>query len=498
MIKSNDMLTLGKKIKASPKNRLGLRKDLTEDQFCTKTVVAALLVCSIACVGCQPEPSAGTPAEELTVSELEELIRKKKNAEELTVSELEELIRKKKNNTTKPLPADNVTETLSSEKKDGSYSLKAPPNKHPQSKVSSDGRTFDWGSAMQGEVVTHDFEIRNSGITPLIIKDVKPACGCTTVGGKEQVIAPGATGKITLSVDTLRFTGRIKKTAQVITNAGKSDKTTLTMQGEIEVVIVQDPPPGQRGLTKVSGVPIKPRTIALSKGTEKTFTINRVSCVNRLAGRGSPPLVNLELLEIEEGSHYELVVTPQLPLVLENTRTKYYTANIIANVTVEGKTFDLRLDVPIGVKKRVVVDQKAVYFSKMDLEKLGKPGVDPATKEVVIRSLHPDHSFNIVGVRVQGEHIKAHLKTVIPGKEYKLAIDLAKKPEATGTSKIVENILIDTDDDDPTLQEFTIEAILHRLTLREARKKVPLRTDSNGSKEPAKNNPSPATTGGSS
>jgi len=478
-IGSNYMLTLGKRINVCPKNRLGLQKDLTEGKFCTKTVIAALLVCSISCVGCRPEPAAGTPAEELTVRELEELLSKKKN------------------NTTKALPVDKVAEPLSPEKKDGSYSLKAPPNKRPQSKVSSDGRTFDWGLVMQGEVVTHDFEIRNSGITPLIIKDVKPACGCTT-GSWDKTIAPGATGKISLKVDTLRFSGRIKKTAQVITNAGKDDKTTLIMQGEIEVVIVQDPPPGQRGLSKVSGVPIKPRTIVLSKGTEKTFTINRVSCVNRLAGRGSPPLVTLELFEIEVGSHYELVVTPQLPLVLENNRTKYYTANVIANVTVGGKTFDLRLDVPIGVRKRVVLDQKAVYFSKKELAEFNKPGIGPVIKEVVIKSLHPAHSFNIVGVRVQGEHIKTRLETVTPGKEYKLAIELAKKPEAAGTKKIVEKVLVDTDDEDPTLQEFTIQAILHRLTLREAKNKAPLNSDLNGNKEPTKKKPAPNATGGSS
>ena len=78
-IDSNDMLTLDKKINVCPKNRLGLREFLTRVKSCTKTAFAALLVCSIACVGCRPEPAAGTPAEELTVSELEELLRKKKN-----------------------------------------------------------------------------------------------------------------------------------------------------------------------------------------------------------------------------------------------------------------------------------------------------------------------------------------------------------------------------------------------------------------------------------
>ena len=423
----------------------------------------------------------------------------------MTVSELEDLLRKKKNNTTKP-PVNKVAEPLSPEKKDGSYSLKAPPNKRPQSKVSSDGRTFDWGSVMQGEVVTHDFEIRNPGLTPLIIEDVKPACGCTK-GAWTRTIAPGGTGKVSLSVKTIRFSGKIRKTAEVITKV--QGKITLAMKGEVEVAIIQEPPPANRGFVKVSGVPLEKMKIALRKGTERTFKINTVSCPNRIAGRESPPLVSLELLEFEDGSHYELVVTPQLPLVLDaDNPAQLYTANIVANVTVEGKTFDLPLNVAITIKERIDVSPSSVLFGNKDIEELDKPGAAPATREVLIKSLHPAHSFNIAEVRIQGEHIKTHLETVTPGKEYKLAIELAKKPNATETRKIIETIFVDTDDDDPNLQELKIKAVL--LYKPTQKNKSPISSDFNGSKKPTKSiksqptkpkvvgPPAPNATGGSS
>ena len=469
------MLTLVKKINASPKNRPGLQKDLTGVKFCTKTLFAALLVCSIACVGCRPESSAGTPAEELTVSELEKLLRKKKN------------------NTTKAPTAEKVAKPPAPEEKKRTSSLKTPPDNLPQSKVSSDGKTFNWGSVFQGEIIAHDFRISNPGLTPLIIEDVKPACGCTK-GDWTKTIAPGGTGKVSLSIRTVRLAaGKIRKTADVITKA--QGKMTLVMEGEVEVAVAQDPPPDKRELIKVSGVPLEKMKITLKKGTEKAFKINKVSCPNRIGGRGSPPLVSLELLEFEGGSDYQLVVTPQLPLELDPDNPHgFYTANIVANVTVEGKTFDLPVNVPITIKKRIDVSPRSVHFFKKDSEKIGAPGVAPATKEILIKSLHPTHSFNIAGVRIQGEHIKGRLETVTPGKEYKLAIELAKKPRATTTGKIIETILIDTDDDDPNLQEFKIEA-----TLRTAREnKSPISADSNGSKEPAKNNPAPDATGGSS
>ena len=105
--------------------------------------------------------------------------------------------------------------------------------------------------------------------------------------------------------------------------------------------------------------------------------------------------------------------------------------------------------------------------------------------------LEDDH---VAGIRLQGEHLKARSETVTPGKEYKLAIELAKKPNATTAGKIIETILIDTDDDDPNLQEFKIEA-----AVRTTRKnKSPISSNLNGSKEPAKNNPAPAAAGGAS
>ena len=98
---------------------------------------------------------------------------------------------------------------------------------------------FDWGSVLQGEVVIHEFEIKNSGGAPLKIERVKPSCGCTTVDF-DKVIAPGATGKVTLKVDTKKFSGRIKKTAKVITNTNKAvGEMILTMEGEIEVAVAQ-------------------------------------------------------------------------------------------------------------------------------------------------------------------------------------------------------------------------------------------------------------------
>ncbi|HVZ55395.1 MAG TPA: DUF1573 domain-containing protein [Chitinophagaceae bacterium] len=55
---------------------------------------------------------------------------------------------------------------------------------------------FDFAKIPQGKPVYHNFEIVNTGTTPLALDKVQASCGCTTPEWDHQPIAPGATAKI--------------------------------------------------------------------------------------------------------------------------------------------------------------------------------------------------------------------------------------------------------------------------------------------------------------
>ncbi|HXS56926.1 MAG TPA: DUF1573 domain-containing protein [Hanamia sp.] len=57
---------------------------------------------------------------------------------------------------------------------------------------------FDFGKIPQGKPVTHIFEFTNTGKAPFSLEKVQASCGCTTPEWNNDVIAPGATGKITV------------------------------------------------------------------------------------------------------------------------------------------------------------------------------------------------------------------------------------------------------------------------------------------------------------
>lgn len=57
---------------------------------------------------------------------------------------------------------------------------------------------FDFGKIPQGKPVTHIFEFTNTGAAAVSLDNVQASCGCTTPDWNKDVVAPGASSKITV------------------------------------------------------------------------------------------------------------------------------------------------------------------------------------------------------------------------------------------------------------------------------------------------------------
>lgn len=90
--------------------------------------------------------------------------------------------------------------------------------------------SFDFGKIPQGKPVTHDFEVTNSGKTPLIIETVEASCGCTTPEWSEAPVAPGASSKIKVGFNA-SSEGHFKKSITIVYNSGQVK--TITISGEV-------------------------------------------------------------------------------------------------------------------------------------------------------------------------------------------------------------------------------------------------------------------------
>lgn len=92
---------------------------------------------------------------------------------------------------------------------------------------------FDFGVVARGERAAHEFTLRNAGDTPLEITHVfgDPT---TTVTGPDPVIAPGASSKIQVELDTLRIIGPTSLRVRFSTNDPASPRTGVAMQVNVE------------------------------------------------------------------------------------------------------------------------------------------------------------------------------------------------------------------------------------------------------------------------
>ncbi len=85
----------------------------------------------------------------------------------------------------------------------------------------------------KGELIVHQFLIRNEGNAPLELTDVHPACGCT-VAEFDRVVPPGGVGKVTAKLDTSSFNGPISKSIAVLTNDPANPKLQLVIKAEVK------------------------------------------------------------------------------------------------------------------------------------------------------------------------------------------------------------------------------------------------------------------------
>ncbi|KOY86309.1 hypothetical protein AD998_09280 [bacterium 336/3] len=90
---------------------------------------------------------------------------------------------------------------------------------HAQSIIEFEKETHDFGTFDEGKVATYDFVFKNRGKTPLILQSVEPSCGCTSPSYTKEPIAPGKSGKISVSYSSQGRPNAFHKSITVRTNS---------------------------------------------------------------------------------------------------------------------------------------------------------------------------------------------------------------------------------------------------------------------------------------
>jgi hypothetical protein len=85
--------------------------------------------------------------------------------------------------------------------------------------MKSEPETWDFGKIKEGEIVRHDFVLKNGTDKDLKIEGVTTSCGCTASAVKHKLLKPGESTEIEVSFNSSKYSGAVKQHIYVNTDS---------------------------------------------------------------------------------------------------------------------------------------------------------------------------------------------------------------------------------------------------------------------------------------
>lgn len=135
------------------------------------------------------------------------------------------------------------------------------------------GGTYDWGKVKRNDgPLKAKIQVKNSGNDDLKIHSVKPACGCTTAPISKDLLKPGETATIDVTLNISKQSGRVNKGITITSNDPKNDKLTYMIKCEVEVPLTLFPKTLSLGSALSVGQEVTGK-IVVSNNTDKKIKV---------------------------------------------------------------------------------------------------------------------------------------------------------------------------------------------------------------------------------
>ena len=306
----------------------------------------------------------------------------------------------------------------------------APPQPPPVIKIAQP--TWDFGEAMEGGEVEHDYAIANTGTGPLQITEVRPGCGCT-LAHFDRTIAPGGTGKITLRLNLKGFQGAVKKTANVSTNDPSNPRLVLTIQGAVKTIIDVRP----TGTVAFRGLSdqIAPSTVELV-GSTQPFHITKVE--SNLEEK-----VSYQMETVQEGKEYRLRITNLL-------KRGTYNGYIKCNTDLAAKP-DVMVRVSGYIEGEISLKPQTLLVGRLAAQQ-------PVRTGTVVVSSNRNKAFSITRLTYDDKVLQVTQQPLPNGPGFSLEI-VPVMENIPGGSRQQTNLSVETDITPEDKQEIQVHVI---------------------------------------
>jgi hypothetical protein len=107
-------------------------------------------------------------------------------------------------------------------------------------KISFDRSTHNFGVIKQGDIVTTNFEITNTGKSELKIYKTKASCGCTVSEPEKSVLKPGEKTNLKVTFNSAGKSGQDSKSVTIYSNDPSYSEAMVVIKSDIQVSEIKD------------------------------------------------------------------------------------------------------------------------------------------------------------------------------------------------------------------------------------------------------------------
>lgn len=320
----------------------------------------------------------------------------------------------------------------------------APDLSGPQPKlVVTPGLDYDFGDIWAGPSLQATFTIKNEGDATLEIIRVKPSCGCTIAGTYPPKIEPGESGEFPFALNSVRLSGKFRKSITITTNDPANRDLRLNLEGTAKQHV--DVLPGNAVFGKVSADDSHERVIKIVSNIETPLKI-------KLDETSKPPFT-FELKEVAEGKEFELRVkmTPPFP-----PGTQYAKVNLETNI-------EERKSIPVvanaTVPDRLDISPPQIVVSPID----GVPTDNNTRLRPVRLTNYGKTPVHILEGVSDDPDLKVQVNEQTPGKAYIINVEMPANYNPPDGGRM---ITLKTDDTERPLIQIPVQG----RTIRKAEK----------------------------
>lgn len=294
----------------------------------------------------------------------------------------------------------------------------------------------DVGTVAQGEKIDVAFELVNEGDEPLVVKAVRPTCGCT-VADFDREIPPGKTGTVRATLDTSEFSGPISKSILIMTNDPENPTVTAVIKTVVHPYVEVLP----RALVRFNAIqhePMVQKVVVVSGDDDKSFEVTGVESSVPFLKATVRPLGADELLAGKSSRQFEIALsmTEDAPVGPVNAVLDVHTNH--------PKAKNIPVKVYGVIRSLLHVTPSQVQFGSVEAKKR------PGRNLIVVNNRTGGVKVAVTEASVNDPAFAAEVTTIEEGRRYQVTITI--KPDATPGTRNAVLTLETTDTEFPELK----------------------------------------------